>query len=130
MLVLTATAFTPGTLATPRSNSSKKSARRAGIGILAFRQRHSQRQDAFGLESQRDASHGDDASDHEARADQQHHRQRDGADHERLAQERLRLAAGRILRLVLSGFVKSFAQRVQRRRETEDQARREATPAA
>jgi hypothetical protein len=57
---------------TPQQLVEEESATR-GIRILPLGQWHTQRQDAFWRESKRDASHRDDASNHQARADQQHH---------------------------------------------------------
>ena len=127
-LVLTAAAVTPGTLAMPRSSSSKKSSAARGIRILALGQRHPERQHAVRLEAEPDPADREHAPDHQARADHQHDRQRDGADDQTLAQQRLRAAARHAAAAAAKRVHQIPRARMKSRRQTEDQAGRRRHP--
>ena len=62
------------------------------------------------------------ASQHQAGADQQHHRERHLDDHERVAEALTPAAARRALRAVLERLGQIDPQRAQRRREAESDA--------
>ena len=64
-----------------------------GVGIALLGQRHPERQDAIGAEPEIDLLHRQNRPDHQTGRDEQHQRQRDLGDDERLTEEDLEAAA-------------------------------------
>ena len=94
-----------------------------GVGIARLRQRHTQRQHAIGPEAEIDVLHRQDGPNHQTGRDEQHQRQRDFGDHERLAKEHLPAAAGHAAARLAERGGDVLRRRVERRREPEDDAR-------
>ena len=116
---------TPGIAREPRDQTREELDPLRVVGVAASRHRHPRGQDVARVEARIDAAERAEAAEHQAGADQQHDRQRDLADDERLADAAMPDAGADLARAVLQRLLHAAARAFERRREAADDRGRE-----